>query len=779
MASVNRIKTNEHRFRLGEAGKYLDVEYPILEEKYDMVTKLITCVYNPNYVDKDFAWNNVLEDIVKIKRVFLKIPEIIYLLVGIETHDGKRSLSKKKISEIEKNKEKKEKQDEDDFAKRAIEKFISLNVRSPTTTEDSIVLNKYKDAFREEAAQKEFEDKRVDDEKKNSDATDMFYEKHLRLPTTEEDTILLNKYKEELHPSGDSITLDGYPHVHIAIGLTSYNGKILGNCEISKMIMENTNFVDDVQTDSETKKRGPKAKERTQQNIIKYVLKNCKHMDTFNRLGYKDNAIFYNYNGGEDLIQMIKTLKEKKRCIIRIEDLRSLSSDLKPQPLKIRTVKVPTAKRHTNKEEKELSEGFIASFMATNGYAIRKGTKEVYQKVPGSKKSWRYFDTFDNFIYLPAEDKTLRHSIIGNKKYHTETAENKYQTYFPTIDLNFNWIEFNDFYFHIPSAQYWLIDLDESVNVPYFIEDITYDMVREDSINGPKKPDYWLNIIESQSFSKDPYKLRLFFAKFYSILMPLKYKDKVMMLIGAPGTGKSSALDPFRGLFAKEFITQLTGDDKFGCQGLENARLAIADDLPDKTYNSLNIATVFQGDTMITQQRKHVQGEHKFQPKCNYVLAMNDLPTSFKNDKSDRYKQSSHNYNQFSKGFSEDDIFDFANPDLISDQIEKACYGAFHMEELTPLARERFMPFFFDTRMNPNHDSKLNDIKQEIVKKEYALVFLHCASYYVEVYLNKCENEPTDKMPHLPVISKENYDEGMAEINFSERMMNLSQNRTR
>jgi len=770
---VFRTKMNEHNFRSPKpAETYLNAVYSDLEDKYNMVTKSITCVYNPNSVIKENAWKNVLNETLKLNQLFLKMPEVIFAMIGIEIHDGKRSMTKKKRKEAE---DKEQNKIDKEANTLAIKRFVKEYIREPTTMADSAILVEYKQKIIDEINAGGDPDDIVPEDKKNKDAIEYFVSRYVREPNQGlEDLMLLKELRDELYPPSRSVSLDGYPHIHMGLGITSYNGKMITNGQISKMIMENTGFVDDVLTLSETKKRGCKVQERRQEYILLYALKNCRHIDAYRELGKQKNAVFFNYNGGDDLVEVFETLVQKKGLIFTILDQRNLPETIKGKGPKVKTVKIPTTKRVNNKEEKEMTEAHICYYMEENGYAIRKGTNEVYKKIEGSKRSWKFFDTFDSFIYLTANYTSLRHTILTHKKHHIDTASNPHQVHFPTIDLNFNWIEFNDFYFHIPSAQYFRIELDK-LDIPFYVRNVTFDMVREDGNNNPAKPKYWLEIINKQSFSEDPYELRLFFAKFYSILMPLKYKDKVMMLIGAPGTGKTSALDPFRGLFAQEFITQLTGDDKFGCQGLEGARLALADDLSEKTYNSLNIPLICQGGgTMISQQQKHKQGEHKFKAEYNMVIAANDLPQTLKNDKSDRYKVFEQQKQQYSKGFSDDDIFDFANPQLVGDEIDRVCNKVFHMNELTPLARERFLPFLFDKRMNPSQDMKLNDIKREITRNEYALVFLHCAPYYFEVYINKSKSSPKDKMPALPVITAENLDEGLDEIKFTEHVMDIN-----
>lgn len=700
MARYNRTKTNEGTLRLGEAGKYLDVYYPELEEKYNMVTKLITCVYNPNDVTIEQAWKNILKDSSRIDALFTKMPEVIYALLCIEVHNGKRTVSGKRKEKQEKNQ---------------IEKM----------------------------------------KKHHQDAVDLFIERHGRNPDEFKDSKLILKYKEELHPTKEKkLSLDGYPHIHIALGLTSYDGTMISDHEISKMIMENTNFVDDVQTDSRSTKY---KKNCTQQAVVKYVLKNCKHQEAYDKLGKNDNCMLFNYNGKEDLLEVFRTLTEKKRCIIKIIDHRDLPVEIKPEPPKTRTVKVPVVKRVSAvQKDRELSRAFIADYMRKRHYVIRKGTNDVYQRIEGSKRSWKFFDTFDEFVHLVANEPEMTDSVLMNKKYHVDSASSRHQVFFPAIHLNFNWIEFFDFYFHIPSAQYYLCDLPKDIHTPFYVLDVNF----KDSQT--RKPDLWLEIIKRQSFAKDESLLRSFFAKFYSTLMPLKHKDKVLMLIGPPNTGKSSVVEPYRGLTPKEFITQLTKSERFQYQGLEGKRLIAFDDVDDKTISNNNFKKLMEGGcTELQYEKKGVNGTHSIQTRFNMYICTNDIPTAFRKDMYDPF---TYRYHGRSDEITEEDIMDFARQDPVRTEIDRACYKDPHHPLLNEAAGARVMPFKFDFMI----DKKISSIKNRIGNIEYALVFLFCAPYYVQVYLEECANPPYYTEP-LPIIDK--WEDGLDEMKYAEKVM--------
>jgi len=266
----------------------------------------------------------------------------------------------------------------------------------------------------------------------------------------------------------------------------------------------------------------------------------------------------------------------------------------------------------------------------------------------------------------------MRDNIQINSKYHLETANRKRQTAFPVITINFNWIEFFDFYFHIPSAQYYTCEPPDDIHTPFYVLDVNF---KDSQV---RRPDLWLDIVKKQTFAKDKFLLRSFFAKFYSTLMPLKHKDKVLMLIGPPDTGKSSVVEPYKGLTPKEFITQLAKSERFQYQGLEGKRLVAFDDVDDKTIANNNFKKLMEGGCNDLQyEKKGVNGTFSVEAKYNMYICANEIPTVFRKDMYDPFSYRYRGHGEI----TEEDIYDFANQDPVRQEIDKEC----NREQQNPL----------------------------------------------------------------------------------------------
>ena len=86
--SESRIKTFATGMKKkGPARNYIDIEFKILEEKYNFHSRMFTLVHEPNEIDINRAWDWVLFDVEKIKKIVTDSKHnILFTVLTIEVH---------------------------------------------------------------------------------------------------------------------------------------------------------------------------------------------------------------------------------------------------------------------------------------------------------------------------------------------------------------------------------------------------------------------------------------------------------------------------------------------------------------------------------------------------------------------------------------------------------------------------------------------------------------------------------------------------------------------
>jgi len=695
MSNYKRVKAEVTSFRLKTCGTHVDIYYPILEKKYKLSTKLITCVYNPNEISLDEAWRYVHEDIAELNKIFREMKGTVFALISVEVHSGGKPKTKKQ-QEKEKEKKRQDKEELDEAFKGNPSHQNELSTNPPT--------------------------------------------------------------------------LKDYPHVHVALALNSYDGTMISDEEISAMILENTHFDDDVKTDSSRKapkqitstttdsegnktvkkSRGRQQREYHKGGIITYVLKNCKHELPYVKLGNKDNCILYNYNGGKDIIDFFDIMRKKKCCIINIINNDVSEEDEEPASAPVSVIK-PRLTAKTNMKQRTRAK--LLSIMKEEKLRIYDGHDQIYQRVPGSKHSWIYWGPFSKLVTTATNlgDEFLdEHSDY--KKHHREMAIERGQTVWPTLTINWNWIEYSDFYLHIPSAQVFKCNIPNDIDTVFHVPGMSFEEVSK------KGPNIWLDIIKKQSWSKDPKCLEDFFTRFYLVLMPLKHKKQVLCLLGPTNAGKTSIISPFTSLYPREFITELTKNAGFQNQDIEGKRLLLTDDSVKEIYKNNNFLQLTEGgkNKNVKIEEKHKGGARSVPLALNTVMVWNSVPEPFLKDRTTPgYRQN--------RDYEEEDIMDFVREDPVRRIIDKKCYGQMFVPEMKPEFKSRIRIFPIDGAQ-VDIDDVASDVIEIIANEEYGKVFLFCARFYAQNIMGRKDG----------VITRESWEEGAPTVYSSERTTGTS-----
>lgn len=442
-----------------------------------------------------------------------------------------------------------------------------------------------------------------------------------------------NKKKEKKVEEIETIKLEGYPHIHAVIFFISPDGKIIDMSKIVKDIRENTSFSsgDDIKIDGGERKAG-KQIVKNDENFVCYVIKNANHKKPFEIMSYirnihkekitedvgTENCFLIDNSDDKDVIDFVKGIAERG-ILIHISEEKRMVNEVKKDETYVEHID-NAAKIITKKEE-----GFKITLAAVIYYMNQENLKlykeKVFQKVEGSRRTWEYWGTMDKIfgcLFEPSNENIIL-PLLENKGKVIEISVAEDQKFLPHIDINWFFVEFKDFYLHLPSYIIVKGELPNNVVCGFMNESLGLK-----DLNNMKNPERWLTGILNQPFAQDKEQLEDFFYHYYAITLPLIQKAKVMCLYGPPNTSKSSVMEPINKFFPKELKTQTT-EGRFANSDIYGKKLLPLDDVKPKALGAANVLQLFEGgkDIMFEKKRKDAFHE-KFEG--NIYICTNEFP---------------------------------------------------------------------------------------------------------------------------------------------------------
>lgn len=547
-----------------------------LEEKfmeYQIKPILITLNHNPHNILQAEAWESIERDRVSLMNVLLEEETIVYSLSTVEIHSGStKVLSKNSREELElkiqkgintmKGMSNTRRKQHNSGTKKSINKTRTKTIDSiirdgkevleATNGKDVGVLHSSMVAkFKERSINKDWVSKstenkirlvlalyevigspiymlkvwyalfRASTSGKNIDKSHMkALEKYRFLP----DNIL---------------TLEGYPHIHIAIGVISEDGEYLSPSKIYSKL-SGLCVMEDIRVD------GKKSRNKYL-GSISYVLKNERYKGVKDILGNditKGRSIVRGYVRLDGLVEPLKGLSMKK--------LKS-GKEKKLVEMELRYVKTKIEAMATDTSYEKLV-SYIISKMKEGNYVICEGN--IYQKRKGSRMSYGEYVSLDDFY--DSITNNSKHQRVANKNRGgilsrmrskgqniediTETTGIK--LLFPKIELDTVnvWIECKDFFY---STLTGLIVLNNDKYYCYHYCDwLSLDelaaRISVHTANG-----IWTKILLNSKLDlldtcSEMYRL---------VVLPQIPKGGVWHGSGSSNSGKSSLLKPFINIF--------------------------------------------------------------------------------------------------------------------------------------------------------------------------------------------------------------------------------------
>tara|TARA_R110002153_G_scaffold148898_2_gene300243 strand:+ start:1617 stop:3473 length:1857 start_codon:yes stop_codon:yes gene_type:complete len=437
--------------------------------------------------------------------------------------------------------------------------------------------------------------------------------------------------------------LKGYPHIHLVVYKRS-RGNLENFKDIHSFLRENTSFGktgEDIRLDGETKKKG-RSIAKSNISFLCYALKNSKHREPYVRLKFAyednkeklegigitlDNCLFLDNSEDGEIINFFKEVCDKN-IILNIPEDKLKITEIKEAMVTGSHSQNGTKKKSSGSDNFNNCTALIFEYMIMNDYALCD--EQVYTRKKGTRRTWELWGTFEKFMgnfYNKENFKTgMVYELITNKTKLIDVATSVTQDILPKIDINWMYIEFVDFYLHLPSVSIIRGELPEDVNCGMYNGGVNFKIFEEGM-----RPEIWLSIIENQIFGKIEGEKSKFCNDFYRNLLPKIQKEGSLCLIGVSGCGKTTVIRPIIITIPKERQTEIT-EGTFCFSSIENKMMVRLDDVGKSILDAKNMKQLLEGDREIQSEGKFL-GSRGVDFKGNVLICANDgeLPDSWYN----------------------------------------------------------------------------------------------------------------------------------------------------
>jgi hypothetical protein len=458
--------------------------------------------------------------------------------------------------------------------------------------------------------------------------------------------VLAKKYgfhTEQVSKKDTKKTQKGYAHMHLSAFFKTFEGQKLSITEITRLIQKAKIFKDIDTQDFIEKSKSPLALKTP----IGYCLKNSRHLTPFVRLGFINPCSLHNTSRDPTFNKYFYDLLQVPGAGVLIDGVVDISAPTpeakayKPalSPRIIGRTKDTTddsAEQHTIENNVDRVIDFVNRYLRENDLAL-SGDGFIYQKVKAS----RY--TFDKyFVDVRSDEKgpcTTEHLLAkmsstpeGRKIFAKQSNEYIYRKYanspvqevFDKIFINCQWIEFKDFFVHIPTKKI-LTCLDQTKYPAFtYIPNLTledYNKIKTLDKNA-KFPLNWLGILQNSGYIDSTYlpipepeqitipapidsfniKPRIYTSlvngqmlinDLYKLLAPHTHKSKRPVFVGGASSGKTSVIAPFVKLLPSNKIGTCSASNGFEMSNFRDKLLMVIDETSLKSVG-LNRSTFLQ-----------------------------------------------------------------------------------------------------------------------------------------------------------------------------------------
>ena len=620
--------------------QYMNNNMPEILEQNNAKCIGITCVYDPNEIEKEEAWERITRDVIEMHTEIQKMADVVFILSAIEIHGAAHAVAKKpKMATYDGSKGEKKMNKAIDLSNPRFYQEESDRLREARMERDIM-----EDRMKGMVERREMEEKEMKRRIKSYDESNGIIatrrrDKNGRVLMLDEQTFFRIEWASEADPmkmqryyvvkevdngADTGVSLEGYPHVHMAVCQTNLTGVMREASTYGPIIGR---IFNDVQIGAR-KGRGRKANWDNPCNLIGYVLKNSRHKRVDERLGEnkKYHVICNLARSGERICNMFHELGKMKNRMTYINDRTAMASTreengpVTPGP-KVPMKMVVKEEITTKKGDTQLEQAYarVKFIIENNGMRICNG--RIYQKVRGSKMTWglwgegtQYEGRVDYFMGRILTQENIFLTTYMNKI--MEVMVKTDQEIFPKVELDCQWIELGDCYMCMALG----IVIRENTRyacIKYYPE-IKWEDIVEERVG---RPDNFISIIEN-SIREEEERNKLY-RELYKLYLPRIHKDPVLYLLGEPNSGKTTVIDTITRVLPSDKRMMLA-NSKFALSTISDKYLLVIDEGQGvSSIPEAMMLKLLEGDSEIPIDIKH-SAPIMAKINVNIVIASND-----------------------------------------------------------------------------------------------------------------------------------------------------------
>jgi hypothetical protein len=453
----------------------------------------------------------------------------------------------------------------------------------------------------------------------------------------------------------DTSSQKGYAHIHMGLFFTTKDGKKIATTEITNLILKSRLFID---VDNQEFLLPKNSKTSKPEDLVKstpigYCWKNTRHRPPFIKLGFTNPCALHNITQNSIVDTFFYNLINFPNVHLIVDGIKA------PQTQKLELVKTPSPKaslepkqtvigaRDGNHDEDfipaaenklEQMIAFVNNFLKNNDYAL-SGDGYIYKKVQGSKFTYKpYYVRSSGDRHIPCDYKLIMAdftSTTEGRKFFPKMKEDYFslaslpnQKVFRRILINWEWMEFKDFFIHVPTKKI----IREQNEWPSYIFFPSLSLEDLNKIkNGELKPDKWLEILQNSGYVDSDGKPVIltgtftretngFFQNFdyavngqylindlYRLLYHKVHKAKVPVLIGPPDCGKTTLVSIFAKILPPEAVGTCSASNGFEMSSFDGKVLVMIDEMTLKStgLNRSSLLQTLEGNALVNINAKH------------------------------------------------------------------------------------------------------------------------------------------------------------------------------
>lgn len=488
--------------------------------------------------------------------------------------------------------------------------------------------------------------------------------------------------------ASDKASQKGYAHLHMTAFFKKTGSKEVTNAQVDFLIQKAGLFLDmsteKYITNAKAKKGAP-VQNKAFKTPIAYCLKNSRHRTPFIRLGFENPCTFHNVKNDHTFNKYFYDLLNAQKVNIILdgvvipEKIPMTPTKKAPLPTVIGASEDTKLCSTDHLSDKSLTKRvieFVNQYLFDNNLAFCNDGF-IYKKCPGSRNTYVIYNiqpdnvncTPNHLYQLMLNTETGLEFFLNPKvkRIYDEIAKTELQRFFTKIYITCEWIEFKDFFVHVPTKKI----IKEQYKWPayVYISDCSLETLEKmQSYDKSVFPTLWLQILQNSDYVDSLYKPidepeivvigvneltgeektmpstvtgQMFVNDTYKLLSPQTQKTKTCALSGGANAAKTTVIAPFIKLLPSNKVGTVANAGTFTLTQFIDKQLIILDEMSLKSTGMCrsSFLPLLERNAMVAVNRKGLDPYNAIIRACITILSNDnrwamvhpdcDYPTTF------------------------------------------------------------------------------------------------------------------------------------------------------